>query len=171
MATMAKPHKPLKPRSAQVQVKRMEQRWPDLKPRMIEKNDAIAWLGPLRGFQMKYQVAIIWEWINPAAVPLVHVLDPPLSPKAGTDFIDLPHLNYDHHQPEDSALCLFDPDAGEWNNTMLIADRIVPWASEWLHYYEIWHLTGVWHGSNAPGPISVGEILRQRQETSNGTGA
>lgn len=162
--------KPEKPRSVQVQFKRMEHRWPGLIPKLLSENRFIAWIGPLRGFQMKYNVAVIWEWQNPRATPLVHVLDPPITPRPGTDFIDLPHLNYDHQAPEDSALCLFDPDAGEWDNTMLIADRIVPWASEWLHYYEIWHLDGVWRGSNAPGPISAGEILRQRQERADGTG-
>lgn len=161
--------KPKKPRSVQVQLKRMEHRWPDLVPKLISENRHIAWIGPLRGFQMKYKVAVIWEWQNPRSTPLVHVLDPPIIPRPGTDFIDLPHLNYDHQAPEDSALCLFDPDAGEWDNTMLIADRIVPWASEWLHYYEVWHFDGVWRGSNAPGPISVGEILRQRQENADGT--
>ncbi len=160
-----------KPRSAHVQLTRMAHRWPDLVPRVVEKGSGIAWVGPLRGFQMKYKVAVIWEWANTKAVPLVYVLDPPLRPRPRTDFIDLPHLNYDQHQPEDSALCLFDPGIGEWNNAMLIADRIVPWASEWLYYYEIWHLDGIWHGSNAPGPISVGEILRQRQETADGPGA
>lgn len=159
-----------KPRSVQVQLKRMEHRWPDLIPKLISGDRVIAWIGPLRGFQMKYKVAVIWGWQNPRATPLVHVLDPPITPRPGTDFIDLPHLNYDHQAPEDSALCLFDPAASEWDNTMLIADRIVPWASEWLYYYEVWHLDGVWRGSNAPGPISVGEILRQRQENADGAG-
>jgi hypothetical protein len=160
-----------KSRSYQVQIKRMEHRWPDLAPRLVGGNKFIAWIGPLRGFQMKYKIAVVWSWLNPKSAPLVYVLEPTLKPRLGTDFIDLPHLNYDSERPEDSALCLFDPDIGEWDNTMLIADRIVPWASEWLHYYEIWHLDGVWHGSNAPGPISVGEILRQRQEVGDGTGA
>lgn len=29
---------------------------------------------------------------------------------------------------------------------MLIADTIVPWASEWLLHYEYWLSTGTWHG-------------------------
>jgi len=160
-----------KPRSYQVQLTRMKHRWPDLLPRLVDQDRFIAWVGPLRGFQMKYEVAVVWEWMNPKGVPMVHILKPAIHPRPGTNFIDLPHLNYDSNRPEDSALCLFDPVAGEWNSAMLIADRIVPWASEWLHYYEIWHLDGIWRGSNAPGPISVGEILRQRQEVGDGTGA
>ena len=26
----------------------------------------------------------------------------------------------------------------------LISETTVKWASEWLHYYELWHLTGEW---------------------------
>lgn len=33
-----------------------------------------------------------------------------------------------------------------------IADTIVPWASEWLYFYETWMTTGVWLGSEAPHP-------------------
>ena len=75
--------KPRKPRSAQVQLNRMRHRWPDLRPRMLEEGRAITWIGPLRGFQMKYEVAVIWEWQNPKAVPVVHVLDPPIEPRPG----------------------------------------------------------------------------------------
>lgn len=31
-----------------------------------------------------------------------------------------------------------------------IADTIVPWASEWLYFYEHWMSTGVWLGAEAP---------------------
>ena len=160
-----------KPRSAQVQIIRMGHKWPDLVPKIIENGRFIAWTGPLRGFQMRYLITVIWEWNCPTSTPKVHVLDPPISPRPGTDFIDLPHLNYDKHAPERSALCLFDPDAAEWNNTMLIADRIVPWASEWLHHYELWHLDGVWRGANAPGPICIRDMLRQEGEEVYGAGS
>lgn len=29
---------------------------------------------------------------------------------------------------------------------MLIADTYIPWAIEWLYYYEIWLVTGEWCG-------------------------
>ena len=35
---------------------------------------------------------------------------------------------------------------GEWAERMLIAEIIVPWISEWLLHYEIWLVTGEWHG-------------------------
>ncbi len=109
---------------------------------------------------MDYAVQVQWMFTSPRAVPIVFIREPKITPRAGTDFIDLPHLLYNAEQPEDSGLCLFDPDDRQWDGTKLIADTIVPWASEWLHHYELWHLDGVWRGPNAPGPISVGEIIR-----------
>ena len=160
-----------KPRSAHAQLQRITQRWPRLRPQVLEAKQLLVWVGPLRGFQREYQVTVQWSWLDPKSFPHVFLLDPVLKPRSGSDFIDIPHLLMDRNSPEDSALCLFDPDAGQWNSTMWISDTTVPWASEWLHHYEFWHLDGIWRGANAPGPISVGEILRQQQEAANGTGA
>lgn len=35
---------------------------------------------------------------------------------------------------------------GEWNKTRAISSYYVPWASEWLFYYETWVITGEWLG-------------------------
>ena len=48
------------------------------------------------------------------------------------------------HVYADGSLCLFI--RGEWSRDMLIADTIVPWTCEWLLHYEIWLVTGEWHG-------------------------
>lgn len=157
-----------KPRSVQSQLGRMEKRWPELRPRLAHSNQLLAWVGPLRGFQMSYTVQIQWKWQNSKAVPLAFICEPKLRPREGEDFIDLPHLRYNSDKPEDSALCLYDPDTGEWKNTMLIADTTVPWVSEWLHHYEIWHLDGTWHGANAPGPISIREMIALELDETDG---
>lgn len=36
-----------------------------------------------------------------------------------------------------------------------IATTIVPWASEWLYFYEHWMGTGKWLGTEAPHPLGV----------------
>ncbi len=41
-------------------------------------------------------------------------------------------------------ICLFLP--GEWRKDMLIANTIIPWAIEWLYFYELWRITGKWLG-------------------------
>lgn len=120
----------------------------------------MVWRGYVRGFQRDYRIQVQWNWTVAKAPPYVFVLDPPIKPRPNSNFVDLPHLIYNEDKPADSALCLFDPDTGEWHDRLLIADTTVPWTSEWLHHYELWHVTGVWSGPNAPGPISVGEIRR-----------
>lgn len=156
-----------KPRSPQSQIGRTAMRWPELVPQIVGVDNALAWIGPLRGFQMSYQVQVQWDWKKPRSLPYVFVLDPPLRARAGGRFVDIPHLIYDGNVPEHSALCLFDPEKVEWNDTMWISDTTIPWASEWLHHYELWHVDGVWRGANAPGPISVGASLGPEKELHN----
>ena len=50
------------------------------------------------------------------------------------------------HRYRDTSLCLYLPGAQEWDESMYLADTILPWASEWLLHYEIWLGTGEWHG-------------------------
>ena len=61
----------------------------------------------------------------------------------------LPHCYerkfYDGNK-ERVQLCLFYSKCAEWNGTMFLADTIVPWAIEWLYYYEQWRMTGEWYG-------------------------
>ena len=142
----------------------MAQRWPALHPDLIGFHQHLGWTGPLRGFQMEYRVHVQWDWRDPAGVPHVFVLDPVLRPRPGTRFIDIPHLMLNQGDLELSALCLFDPDAGEWNPSMWIADTTIPWAPEWLHHYECWHVDGIWRGANAPGPISAGAFIDARED-------
>lgn len=146
----------------------MALRWPGLTRELSADRRTIMWTGPLRGVQRMYRVSVQWNFGGSVVMPHVFILEPQLRPRAGTEFEDIPHLLFNQQVPEDSALCLYDPATGEWNPTMLIADTTVPWASEWLHHYECWHLDGVWRGANAPGPISVGEI--RRQAASSGPG-
>ncbi len=59
--------------------------------------------------------------------------------------IFLPKRRSDVHvYGSDDTLCLYYP--GEWKGTELIAETIIPWTSEWLLYYEVWSVTGKWHG-------------------------
>ncbi|WIY01834.1 hypothetical protein QRX60_48845 [Amycolatopsis mongoliensis] len=68
--------------------------------------------------------------------PEVRVINPTLHTREGVDRIP--------HTFDNDLLCLHLDD--EWRPTMRLADTIVPWASEWLFYYELWLTTGVWHG-------------------------
>lgn len=50
------------------------------------------------------------------------------------------------HMYNQERLCLFHPRWHDWRPTMLIAKSILPWASLWLFYYEVWLATGEWLG-------------------------
>lgn len=45
-----------------------------------------------------------------------------------------------------TKLCLFMPGAGEWHAGLWLSETIVPWTVEWLRYYEMWLIDGLWHG-------------------------
>jgi len=47
---------------------------------------------------------------------------------------------------------------------MLIADTIIPWASEWLFHYEIWKVTKTWHGGgHDPSPGKKDDLHANRR--------
>jgi hypothetical protein len=52
----------------------------------------------------------------------------------------IPHT-YGPDQP-----CLFYPNRQSWRSDMKLADKIVPWLSLWLAFYEMWRATGEWYG-------------------------
>jgi len=71
----------------------------------------------------------------------VYVINPkPLALANGKT--QLPHI-YSH---EEQRLCLYYPDGNEWNHSKYLVHTIFPWTSEWLFHYELWLVTGTWHG-------------------------
>src|SRR3546814_13982497 len=83
-----------------------------------------------------YAVNILW-WPEKIDRPYVMITDPPIEPRPGGTYDQIPHLMFDSDNPIKSGLCLFDPDGREWSDADLIAETTVKWASEWLHYYEL----------------------------------
>lgn len=86
--------------------------------------------------------------------PKVYVIDPPFLEKA-EGYSLLPHV----YSTTEQQICLYYPRFDEWNDSKFIAKTIVPWASEWLFYYELWLITGEWlgegieHGGNHENSI------------------
>lgn len=129
-------------RSPDAQLKAMAAQWPDFTGKRLA-DGALIWLGPLRPKARPYVVSVIWK---PGAMSLPYVMvdDPPLEPRPGGTFAEIPHLIFYAEKPEQSGLCLFDPGGREWTPADLIAETTLPWTAEWLAYYELWHLTGAW---------------------------
>jgi len=70
----------------------------------------------------------------------MYVLEPKLILAPGKKY--LPHV----YSTPKQKLCLYYPEAKEWNPGLYYVHTIIPWTSEWLYHYEIWAGTGVWHG-------------------------
>lgn len=79
-----------------------------------------------------YRVRISYDGVRE---PKTTVLDPVLEAPPGQP---LPHVY------SDGSLCLYD--LGEWHHGLFIADTVVGWAAEWLAHYELWQVSGQWHG-------------------------
>lgn len=110
--------------------------FPDAK--LAVKPDRLSWTGRLQPSELSriYTVQITY---TRGRYPVVRVLDPELK---ATETGFLPHTY------NDWTLCLHD--AGQWTESMLIVDTIVPWAAEWLLHYEIWLATAEWFGDQDP---------------------
>ena len=55
------------------------------------------------------------------------------------------------HMYSDGSLCLYYPEYAEWKYTDSWAETLIPWASLWLYYYELWLMTGEWLGGGIHG--------------------
>ncbi len=121
------------------QIASMKLIWPGLKLRGRRTN-AVRWIGNLRPQFQTYRVEIIHQIIDD---PIVRVLSPELTRLPDNKEGQLPHV---YPPASDPTLCLYDPRADEWDNSMLISQTIVPWTLDWLACYELWLMTGKWTG-------------------------
>ena len=94
----------------------------------------MVWRAPLQPSAASDSYTIRLEY-SLASRPKITVEEPELIRPDGKP---LPHTF------EGDELCLHY--AEEWESSDLIVSTIVPWISEWLLYYELWLITGKWHG-------------------------
>jgi hypothetical protein len=79
-------------------------------------------------------------------VRLLH--EPGRSPKV---WVQSPRLRSNTpHRYGDDSLCLYWPPEWTWRAAESLAETIIPWAAFWLYYYELWLVTGEWHGLSSP---------------------
>lgn len=50
------------------------------------------------------------------------------------------------HRYPDGSLCLYYPPNREWRREFFLSETLIPWAAEWIYFYEIWRVTGNWLG-------------------------
>lgn len=99
------------------------------------RNGVGVWRGTLqpRPVSPVYRVELRYKL---GEVPRVMVLAPPIA--AGAP-----------HRYPDGSLCLYWPKEWHWHRESIIARTILPWASVWLLYYELWLDTGEWLGPSS----------------------
>lgn len=81
----------------------------------------------------KYDIRITYVI---SKIPKVEIINPKLEDST----CKLPHVY------KNNELCLFYPKYKEWTKYEYIAEKIIPWTTLWLYYYEVWKITGIWEG-------------------------
>jgi hypothetical protein len=117
------------------------------------------WRGQLRPLAKSYDVVVDMavgcadaRVLYPASVGSVRVLGGGVRP--ADDGTPVPHLYGPWDDPRGVDLCLYYPPDEDMLLGNQVAEKLLPWAYEWLHYYEIWLVTGVWSGPEAPHPVT-----------------
>jgi len=107
-------------------------------PQLAYKAGKNVWYGRLRPDEDSRTYSLKIEY-KPGTAPQVWILSPEV------------HSNAPHRY-SDLSLCLYYPRHGEWHPGLFLAQTIVPWAAEWLFYYEVWleDPEGRWFGPEAP---------------------
>jgi hypothetical protein len=114
--------------------------------RVVRGRERLVWLGESTpaDYTATYELLIDHQIGKP---PLVYVARPRLQLVDGQALPHVYPLN---------TLCLFLGNH-EWHESIPVADTLVPWASEWLLFYELWLATnGEWLGEGEhppPGPV------------------
>ena len=111
------------------------------------------WEGPVRPISKTYRIRIVffrrrffdgWSLENPYVS--VCVVDPLIGAEAIREERLLPHIYWNEQRPEYPNLCLYDPKEMSWTPEQLVATTVIPWASQWLFFYEYWQITGEFRG-------------------------
>lgn len=104
----------------------------------VNKN-VLKWVGILKPTALSdsYKIRLEYKFNKH---PNVYVISKKLI--IHSDSTSLPHV----YSTEKQWLCLYYRLGKEWNGTMLLANTIIPWTSEWLLHYEYWLITGKWFG-------------------------
>ena len=112
-------------------------RWPSFDSRIIRRKKLMCTgeLQPDPSFST-YEVRITLEFKR---YPVSRVLSPCLQRRSESDAI--PHV---FDGAKDPRPCLFYKQ--QWHGSMALSNTIVPWLLEWLYFYEMWQVTGHWHG-------------------------
>jgi hypothetical protein len=86
-----------------------------------------------------YRVQISYKQ---GGAPEVRIKEPHMIPSASI------------HMYSSGALCLYQPAEDPWKSSDDIHRKIIPWAAEWLVFYELYLIYGKWLGPEAPHGVN-----------------
>ena len=130
-----------RPISIEEQVAKMRAIWPRFAIHNLDRTRHVArWTGHVEPQFARYKLEVRFALTH---YPEVRILDPALVRLPGNVEGALPHVYPPAYDP---TLCLFDPEAGQWDWSMAIAETTLPWACDWITCYEFWLITGIWRG-------------------------
>ena len=69
------------------------------------------------------------------------------------------------HMYKSGALCLFHWKEQPWQKGWHVYEKFIPWLAEWLVFYELYLLTGKWHG---PSAVHAGPKVPPEPEAAEG---
>ena len=112
------------------------------------------WEGPLTPIMCPYRTRVTYfRYRFPDArthvsnqLVSVQIVDPVIGRNPRRTGECAPHVYRNDAAPDYPYLCLYDPRERPWRPDDYIAETIIPWASEWLFFFEGWLVTGNWEG-------------------------
>lgn len=140
------------------QGRRIRAVFPDFKLTLEASWMGGGWEGPLTPIMRRYRIRVTYfrrrffdTWTLANDYASVQVVDPVigLDPRKTGEWP--PHIYFNRAAPQYPRLCLYDPRERLWIPEEYIAETIVPWASDWLFFFEGWLATGEWEGGDPFG--------------------
>lgn len=145
-----------RPLTIEAQCAAMKSVWPNFVTKDVSRADQRArWVGVVKPQFSPFTVEVRYAV---GLFPQTRILKPELVRLPDNPEGQLPHV---YPPAGDPRLCLFDPEAGEWDSAMALAHTIVPWAMDWIVCYELWLMTGRWTG----GGRHAGDVVAEEATT------
>lgn len=82
----------------------------------------------------QYRIEVAYE---PWDIPEIRVLEPEIKPHAAI------------HIYKEGPLCVYYWKEQPWLDRYHLHETVIPWTAEWLVFYELYLLTGIWYGKSA----------------------
>ncbi|WP_277984721.1 hypothetical protein [Lactiplantibacillus plantarum] len=60
---------------------------------------------------------------------------------------EIPHKYLCDTMKNRVEICLYRQKYKEYDKNVLFSKNIIPWTCEWLHFYELYLITGIWYGN------------------------